>query len=196
MPEPALNFLYNPGVPTPTPATFTPIVRRSARARRLSVTVYPDLRVALTVPSRVSDAAAARFLAERRAWVESRLARFRALPPPLTPKGGRRDYLKMKEAARALVTERLRYFNQFYGFAWTRVTIRNQKSRWGSCSRRGGLSFNYRLAHLPLRLADYVVVHELCHLREMNHGPRFWALVGKALPDHEARRRELRGGIA
>jgi predicted metal-dependent hydrolase len=67
-----------------------------------------------------------------------------------------------------------------------------QKSRWGSCSRKKNLNFNYKLIQLPLELADYIVVHELCHLQEFNHGQGFWNLVGETIPDYKARRDELR----
>lgn len=109
------------------------------------------------------------------------------------PRRSRRDYAKYKEAARALAHARLAHFNQAYGFAIGRVAIRNQKTRWGSCSKRGNLNFSYRIALLPPVLADYVIVHELCHLGEFNHSPAFWALVARACPDHRALRRALRG---
>ena len=73
----------------------------------------------------------------------------------------------------------------------SRVTIRGQRSRWGSCSGRGTVSLNWRLMMVPSALADYVVVHELCHLRHMDHSPRFWAMVGDVVPDYRERRRSL-----
>ena len=82
-------------------------------------------------------------------------------------------YLKHKEVARTLVRERLEYFNAFYGYEYKRIAIKNHKSRWGSCSKKGNLNFNYRIALLPSELADYIVVHELCHLGEFNHSPKF-----------------------
>ncbi|MDB5224944.1 MAG: putative metal-dependent hydrolase, partial [Candidatus Adlerbacteria bacterium] len=97
-----------------------------------------------------------------------------------------------KEAARALVHARLSVFNQHYQLQVKKVFIRNQKTRWGSCSSRGNLNFNYRLAMLPLHLVDYVVVHELCHLGQFNHSPAFWALVEKTLPNYKALRAELK----
>jgi len=72
------------------------------------------------------------------------------------------------------------------------VSIRNQKTRWGSCSRQKNLSFSYRLFLLPPRFCDYVIVHELCHLKEMNHSPKFWALVARTFPDYKKLRREMK----
>ncbi len=78
------------------------------------------------------------------------------------------------------------------GVAYGRVAIRAQKSCWGSCSRAGNLNFNYKLQFLPPRLQDYVIVHELAHLREHNHSARFWAAVAGVLPNWRSLRRELR----
>lgn len=100
-------------------------------------------------------------------------------------------YLKHKEEAREFVRARLEYFNTFYNFKWKRIAIKNHKSRWGSCSKKGNLNFNYRLVLLPQHLADYIVVHELCHLEEFNHSERFWALVERTIPDWRKRRAEL-----
>src|SRR3989338_7663039 len=98
---------------------------------------------------------------------------------------GRRDYLKYKELARALVKQKLAQYNQVYGFKINRVAIKNHKSRWGSASKKGNLNFNYRLVLLPEALADYVIVHELCHLKEFNHSKSFWGLVEKTIPNYK-----------
>ncbi len=102
------------------------------------------------------------------------------------------DFLKNKEEARSLILERLKYFSDLYGFKYGRVSIRNQKTRWGSCSKKGNLNFNYRLVHLSQKLLDYVIVHELCHLKEFNHGSGFWSLVKKEIPNYQEIRRELK----
>jgi hypothetical protein len=103
-----------------------------------------------------------------------------------------KNYLQYKNQARCLVRQRLEYYNQFYNFKYYRVSIKDQRSRWGSCSGLGNLNFNYRLASLPDELADYIIVHELCHLKEMNHSARFWRLVAQTIPDYLGRRRELK----
>ena len=118
----------------------------------------------------------------------------------------RENYLARKKAARGLVLERLEFYKNFYkavghDFKFGRVSIRNQRTRWGSCSRRGdrpgNLNFNYRVAFLPPALCDYVVVHELCHLKVRNHSARFWAQVASLYPDWQEQRDWLRvnGGM-
>lgn len=109
------------------------------------------------------------------------------------PRRSRPSYLKHKERARALVHARLAHFNAAYGFSWGRVAIKNHKSRWGSCSKKGNLNFSYRIALLPAELADYIIIHELCHLGEFNHSPAFWALVARTCPSYRACRSALRG---
>lgn len=91
------------------------------------------------------------------------------------------------------VHERLAAHNAHYGFSYKRIFIKNQKSCWGSCSEHGNLNFNYKLLFLPPHLADYVIIHELCHLAELNHSPRFWSLVAEVCPEYKKHRRELRG---
>ncbi len=100
-------------------------------------------------------------------------------------------YLAHKEAAREIALARLQYFNNHYGLSWNRVAIRNQRSRWGSCSSKGNLNFNYRIIFLPEHLRDYIIVHELCHLKELNHGPDFWYLVAEQSPDPHTVKKEL-----
>ena len=104
----------------------------------------------------------------------------------------RRQYLRVREHARALVHERIRHFNDVYGFKIGKVFIKNHKSRWGSCSSKGNINFNYKIVFLPADIADYIIVHELCHLAELNHGERFWGLVVNTIPDHKHRRQRLR----
>jgi predicted metal-dependent hydrolase len=107
-------------------------------------------------------------------------------------KGSKSEYLKYKNQALELVRNKLEYFNKFYNFKYNKVTVRNQSTRWGSCSKSGNLNFNHKLALLPENLVDYVVVHELCHLGEFNHSKNFWDLVARTVPDFKERRQELR----
>ncbi|MFZ2252768.1 MAG: M48 family metallopeptidase [Minisyncoccia bacterium] len=100
-------------------------------------------------------------------------------------------YSEHKEKARELIHARLAHWNQFYNHDYKRVAIRDQRSRWGSCSTKQNLNFNYRILFLPEALVDYIVVHELCHLAEFNHSPNFWSHVAKTLPDYSERKAQL-----
>ncbi len=99
---------------------------------------------------------------------------------------------RYREAARTYFTARVAYYHTLTGGQYTSITIRDQKSRWGSCSSRGTLSFNYRLLFAPPRVLDYVVVHELCHLTHMDHSKNFWAMVERIMPDYRVYRDWLR----
>jgi len=103
-----------------------------------------------------------------------------------------KHYRAHKEQARALVQARLQYFNQHYGYLYGRVSIKNQRRCWGSCSSLKNLNFSYKLLFLPAHLCDYIIVHELCHLKEMNHGPKFWQLVAEEMPNYKQYVRELK----
>jgi predicted metal-dependent hydrolase len=104
----------------------------------------------------------------------------------------KKAYQEHKESARGLVLHLLEKWNKHYGFSWNKVAIRNQSSRWGSCSSKRNLNFSYKIIFLPERLAEYLVVHELCHLKEFNHSEKFWNIVALAIPDYARRREELR----
>lgn len=114
---------------------------------------------------------------------------------PIKKIGKRRvnkKYKENKDKALSIVKDRIEYFNTIYNFKWNRIVIRNQKTRWGSCSRKGNLNFNYKIALLPPESADYIIVHELCHLGEFNHSQKFWDLVAKTIPDYLVIRKDLR----
>jgi predicted metal-dependent hydrolase len=104
----------------------------------------------------------------------------------------KQQYAEHKEAARELCHARLEHYNQHYNLQFNRVAIRNTRSRWGSCSSKKNLNFNYRIVFLPPELQDYLIVHELCHLQEMNHAPQFWALVAQKAPDYKNNIKALR----
>ncbi len=108
----------------------------------------------------------------------------------------RKLYSQNKEQARRLIIERIKYFLLYYNLKHNinvgKIAIRNQKSRWGSCSKKGNLNFNYKLIFLEPEVRDYVIVHEICHIKEFNHGRGFWNLVGEIVPDYKLQRKRLR----
>jgi len=98
-----------------------------------------------------------------------------------------------KLRALEIARQRIAYFNAFYQFPVNKITVRNQKTRWGSCSKKGNLNFNYKIALLPQSLSDYIIVHELCHLKEFNHSKNFWNLVAKTIPNYKHIKKQFRG---
>lgn len=156
--------------------------RKVKKAKGIRIQISSADRVVVTGGLRTSFRSLEQFFALHREWVKKKLLHFQEFPNPtlkLTPEA----YKQKKEAARILVQEKLTYWNQYYHFSWKRVTIRNQSTRWGSCSSAGTLSFHAAIVDLPGSLQDYLIVHELCHVRAMNHGVSFWTLVEKILPN-------------
>ncbi len=101
-----------------------------------------------------------------------------------------------RREAKAVIVARVKHWASALDLQYGRVFVKDQRTLWGSCSGRKNLNFNWRLAAAPAEALDYVVIHELCHLREMNHSKRFWALVEAACPDYRARRKWLRDNCA
>ncbi|HUO50464.1 MAG TPA: SprT family zinc-dependent metalloprotease [Candidatus Paceibacterota bacterium] len=167
-------------------------VRENPRARRITITVRRDGSVWVTKPRRTPLRAVEQFVHKSVSWIEKARKKIAGTARTSRIESSKKEFEKFKSAARHLVARRIMLLNERYGFRFSKIVIRNQKSRWGSCSHAGVLSFNYRLVFLPEHLADYVIVHELCHLAEMNHGKKFWALVAQAIPDHVRCRKEIR----
>lgn len=167
-------------------------VRVSPRARRLRLTVDCAQGVVVTLPVFMRPGRAEEFIRLKAAWVIKTLKVLREQTIRLPLSGSSFSQAEARQQALSLAQARLGYWNQFYRFSYNRIFIKTYKRKWGSCSRQRNLNFNYRIIFLPPELADYIIVHELCHLGEMNHSRRFWNLVAKVMPDHHSRRRSLR----
>ncbi|MCX6797873.1 MAG: SprT family zinc-dependent metalloprotease [Candidatus Falkowbacteria bacterium] len=171
---------------------LTYISRMNPRARHLRLALHNNGEVILTRPRYVSEKYATAFLLSKGAWLEKQLAKIKNSKNFSLLSETKAEYSVNQAKARAVITERLSYLNAVYNFKYKSISIRNQKTRWGSCSRRGGLSFNYRLIFFSPQVIDYVIAHELCHLKEFNHSKKFWDLVARAIPDYKKIRRELK----
>lgn len=157
----------------------------------MRLTVKADASLVVSVPWRLREEIAMRFVREKTDWILSKIAYLKNKKSSL-PEASREDYLRCKKLAKEIIEKKLKYYNQFYNFTWGTVSIRNQKTRWGSCSRDGNLSFSYRIIYLPEKACDYIVVHELCHRGEFNHSQKFWNLVAKNIPEYRKIRKEIR----
>ncbi len=166
--------------------------KRSKRNLRLSIGY--DGQIRFTIPALVSDPKIYinSFIEKNFNWILKRLHFANTFKDKIILKRSRKEYLQHRENARELIHSRIAHFNVYYNFVPKRISVKNIKSRWGSCSKRGNLNFTYLLALLPKEFADYVIVHELCHLGEFNHLPQFWSLVEKTIPDYKRIRKELK----
>jgi len=163
-------------------------LRTNSRTRQLRLSVYHDGRVVVSRPVYFSERRVRKMMREKSPWIIDKLNLLKKRST-LSPSG---NYSLDKTKAKILIRTRLEYFSSQYGFKYQRLSIRNQKTRWGSCSKQGNLNFNYRLLYLSDKLRDYIIIHELCHLQEFNHSPKFWQLVAEIVPDYEKMRQKLK----
>ncbi len=164
----------------------------SKRARRMRLAIYCDGNFVVTAPQNMNENVVERFIVKKAQWIINKLEYFKKFSGLAFIKSTKEDYAKYKDQALSLAQRRIGYFNGIGGVKINKINIKNQKTLWGSCSKRGNLNFNYRIVLLPERLADYIIVHELCHLKEFNHSRRFWGLVAEAVPDYVNMRKELK----
>ena len=162
---------------------------RSSR-RTVAIQITPEGQVLVRCPSRMSNREVRAFVESRRDWIEAHLAKISA--HPAQPKLTAEELRDLAQQAAKLLPERSAYFAPKVGVTYGRITIRAQRTRWGSCSGKGNLNFNCLLMLAPAEVQDYVVVHELCHRKEMNHSARFWQEVERVLPDYRVHRKWLK----
>ncbi len=168
------------------------IIRSNRRS--VSLVIDADARLTVRAPYRMPDRAVAEFVASKQKWIEKHLEqmRQRAENRAAAPTFTKEEREALLRRAMEIIPVKVAHFAKIIGVAYGRITIRNQKTLWGSCSTKGNLNFNYMLAALPDEVVDYVVVHELCHRKEMNHSPKFWAEVEKVVPDCKRIRKWLK----
>ena len=166
-------------------------IRVSNRARYMRLTVGITEGLIVTIPSRWHERFIEGFLRQKSSWILRQLEKVSKMEGKIIIKHSKREYEANKQKVLSLITTRLQFFNSLYKHTYHRVSVRNQTSLWGSCTRSGNLQFNYKLMYLPPRSIDYVIVHELCHLKEHNHSERFWRLVARMIPDYKAIRKSL-----
>lgn len=166
---------------------FAYTIRSHRMSKNVRISIRPDGTVVVTKPSRVPVKFAEAFVESKKEWIIEKLH-------TITPRvvHTKKEIEELKKKALHIAEDKVQYFNRFYNFSYKNISIKNQKTRWGSCSKQGNLNFNYKIALLPEKLADYLVVHELCHLGQFNHSQKFWNLVGEVLPEYKKLRKELK----
>ena len=171
-----------------------PVTILRSNRRTIGLQVRPNGEVILRCPMRATEAEIFRVYTRHKDWIDKQLARFSksaaemADLPPYTLA----DIQSLAQRAARVIPERVQHYAPIVGVTFGRITIRNQKTKWGSCSAQGNLNFNCLLMDAPEEVLDYVVVHELCHRLHMDHSPAFWTEVARVLPDYGKYRKWLR----
>lgn len=168
--------------------------------KSIAIEIGRDLKIKVRAPRRMNQSQIMWFVKEKEQWMRLHLAKMIQLQKmqekemtdtqrtTLTPE----DLQRLMVLARREIPVRVKYFAEQMGVTYGKITIRNQKTRWGSCSQIGNLNFNCHLIEMPTEILDYVVVHELCHRKQMNHSRLFWMEVEKVLPDYQVHQRWLK----
>lgn len=184
---------YNKGM------SKTPYSIVYSNRRTLGLTIGRDGAVIVRAPRGSSRALIEKFVSDEAGWIEKQLARFEKTEREAVSAGALSpaDIKRLAERMRPILNEKLPRYAARLGVTYNRVTIRAQKSKWGSCTREGNLNFNCLLMLAPEEVLDYVIVHELCHRKHMDHSPAFWAEVESVIPEHRRLRKWLKdnGGI-
>ena len=166
-------------------------LKRSKRAKNLRLTVRCNA-VTVTAPIGVSAFFIDRFVKQKASWIKEKLSYFKGIDNSKIKRFSKKDYIKHKAEAFDLLNRRVLFFSQKHDFVFNNLRIKNQKTRWGSCSGKGNINLNYKIMFLPQEVQDYIIVHELCHLKEMNHSKRFWSLVEEIISDYKSIKSHLR----
>ena len=173
---------------------FGPVLlRKLARSRRTTLRVSADGRVRVTLPLLKSFRDGIALLEANREWVRKTRTRVRERQAAVPAEGPPGALTALRARAQAELPLRLRELADRHGFRYNAVRIKNNRSNWGSCSVRGNINLNLSLVLLPEQLRDYVLLHELCHLKHPDHSPAFHALLEEVCPGHRALQRTLRG---
>lgn len=158
--------------------------------KTIAIQITPAGQVVVRCPQRMPTAQIQAFVDEKQDWLRKHLEKVESRPA--LPRFTEAQIRDLADKALKAIPARVAYFARRMGVTYGRITIRNQTSRWGSCTSQGNLNFNCLLMLAPPEVLDYVVVHELCHRKEMNHSAKFWAEVARVLPDYETRKKWLK----
>lgn len=169
-----------------------------SKRKSISIEVNADAEVIIRAPKWMSSREIAEFAEKHQAFVDRSIARMKRRQEILgsVTRLTEDERKELTEKARQVIPERVAYYAPIVGVTYGRITIRNQRTRWGSCSAKGNLNFNLALMKAPPQVLDYVVVHELCHRLEMNHSVRFWEKVESVFPEYKACRKWLKNNGA
>lgn len=181
-----LKFVYNKGMMKMKIGEYNVEVRRSKR-KSATIKITADMQIVVFVPLYVSDNEIERMVISKSKWIDEHMLKVQSTIDERSKleKITFEQVKELEDQAVEYIPKRVKYYAEKENFVYNKITIKNLVSRWGSCSTKGNLNFNCLLMLTPDYVIDYIVVHELCHLREMNHSEKFWAEVEKIMPDYQ-----------
>ncbi len=162
---------------------YNPDIIKSDR-RTISMEVRPDGKLTIRVPKRMTYKEIETFIESKSQWIENALAKTSNIDQNVIPYT-EEEISSFVELAKKIIPDRVKYFAEIIGVEYNNITIRNAKTRWGSCSSKRNLNFSCLLTQMSPEILDSVVVHELCHIKEMNHSKKFYAEIYKVMPDYD-----------
>jgi predicted metal-dependent hydrolase len=166
-------------------------IKKSLHAKRLRIAVYCNCDVIVTIPHHKTINDVESYLIEKSKWLMQKLEHYSKSSPLNDINFHSLSFQENKANAEKLALKIVNKYCKKYQFKYNKIFIKDHKTKWGSCSNKGNINLNYRIIFLPRKLAEYVIVHELCHLKELNHTNKYWKLVEKILPNYKQHLVEL-----
>lgn len=166
-------------------------IKRSYRAKRLILKINEDRTILVSVPRGVSSDMAIGFVVSKTLWIKKTLKKM-SMQKEVRENSNEKVDIIDRQKAKPIIINRVEFLAKLFDFSYSRITIKDQKTIWGSCSSKNNLNFNYKIASLPEKLMDYVILHELVHTKVKNHSKRFWDKLDQYVPDSKSLRKELK----
>lgn len=166
-------------------------IRVSDRAKRMRLAVLFGGKVVVTLPRGINETVAEKFIKQKSTWIISKIDFFQKTKKTKKINLNYDDFEGNKDKAFDLALKRVKHFSKIYNFKFGQIKVKRLKTRWGSCSGNN-LNFNYKIIFLSTKMRDYVIVHELCHIKEPNHSQKFWNLVAQTIPNYKEITKKLR----
>ncbi len=169
-----------------------------SKRKTIAIEITKELKVCVRAPYRMLNSDIQSFINKNSLWIDKHIELMKEKVEKLEKQNENivklsdEEIKKLAKQAITVIPERVAHFASIIGVSFGKISIKNQISRWGSCSSKGNLNFNCLLMLMPSEVVDYVVVHELCHRKEMNHSARFWDEVAKVIPDYKVQRKWLK----
>lgn len=168
------------------------VIRKSKRARRMRIAVYCNGDIIVTAPLGIKENFIEEFIKNKSGWILGKIDFFKSFIKSDLSVFDKKHYKDNKDKALRIILDRIEFLNKKMAFKYNDINIKNQKTKWGSCSKKRNLNFNYKIIFLSDKARDYIILHELCHLKEFNHSERFWLLICQLMPDYIKIKKELK----